>query len=237
MNTSKNGIELIKKFEGCRLTAYRCAAGVPTIGYGHTAGVKIGQSITQEQAEQYLRNDLKKFEQMVMKYDSKYHWNQNQFDALVSFAYNIGSIDQLTANGTRNTQTISKKILQYNKAAGKVLDGLNKRRKEEQKLFSSTSMPNIQASSVDVGHVQLNYQPGRMYTVAVDSLRVRTKQAFQSTLMLPNAEIIGTVKMGKKVKNHATARVGDQIWMFIGLNNRGQEKWICADTGSKAYII
>lgn len=240
MKTSQNGINLIKKFEGCRLEAYRCPAGKPTIGYGHTAGVKMGQKITQVQAESYLKDDLVKYEKLVKKYDPKYHWNQNQFDALVSFAYNIGSIDQLTANGTRSIQEVAAAIMKYNTAkvngAKKVLDGLNKRRKEEQKLFSSTSMPNIQASSVDAGHVQLNYQPGRMYTVAVDSLRVRTKQAFQSALMLPNAEIIGTVKMGKKVKNHATARVGDQIWMFIGLNNRGQEKWVCADTGTKAYI-
>ncbi len=62
MKTSKNGINLIKKFEGCRLTAYKCAAGVPTIGYGHTAGVKMGQAITQEKADRYLKDDLVKYE-------------------------------------------------------------------------------------------------------------------------------------------------------------------------------
>lgn len=94
MKTSQTGIDLIKQFEGCVLTAYKCPAGVWTIGYGHTAGVKQGQRITAAQAESYLRSDLEKYEKKVDKY-SRYGWNQNEFDALVSFAYNIGSIDQL----------------------------------------------------------------------------------------------------------------------------------------------
>ena len=135
MKTSVNGINLIKKFEGCKLKAYRCPAGVPTIGYGHTKGVKMGQVITQEQADQYLREDLEKYEKNVMKYYNKYKWNQNEFDALVSFAYNLGSIDQLTANGTRSKNVIADKMILYNKAAGKVLNGLVKRRKAERNLF------------------------------------------------------------------------------------------------------
>ena len=70
-----------------------------------------------------------------MKYNSKYKWNQNEIDALVSFAYNIGSIDGLTANGTRSRATIAAKILEYNKAGGKVYRGLTRRRKAERKLF------------------------------------------------------------------------------------------------------
>lgn len=135
MKTSQNGIDLIKSFEGCRLTAYRCPAGVPTIGYGHTAGVRMGQKITQQQAETYLRQDLEKYEKNVAKYEAKYHWNQNEFDAMVSFAYNLGSIDQLTADGTRSKAVIVEKILLYNKAGGKVLAGLTRRRKAERDLF------------------------------------------------------------------------------------------------------
>ena len=135
MKISNNGISLIKQFEGCKLKAYRCPAGVPTIGYGHTKGVKMGQAITQEQAEEYLREDLEKYENNVMKYFNKYKWNQNEFDALVSFAYNLGSIDQLTAGGTRSRKEIAEKMLQYNKANGKELAGLVKRRKAEQELF------------------------------------------------------------------------------------------------------
>ena len=79
-----------------------------------------------------------------------------QFDALVSFAFNIGNIDQLTANGTRDVKTISQKMLQYNKAAGKTLDGLTKRRKAEQELFLKTALQNIQAASTEPAHIQLN---------------------------------------------------------------------------------
>lgn len=138
LKTGQAGLSLIKQFEGCRLTAYKCPAGVWTIGYGHTAGVKQGQKITQEQADGLLTEDLQKYEKKVDKYDGRYWWNQNEFDALVSFAFNVGSIDQLTANGTRSRAVIAEKILLYNKAAGKVLSGLTKRRKAEQELFLKT---------------------------------------------------------------------------------------------------
>lgn len=135
MKTSQTGIDLIKKFEGCRLDAYKCPAGVWTIGYGHTAGVTCGQKISPAQAEAYLRADLEKFEKCVVKYDSKYRWTQNEFDAMVSFAYNLGSIDKLTANGIRTKNMIAEKILLYNQAGGKVLAGLTKRRQAERELF------------------------------------------------------------------------------------------------------
>lgn len=135
MRTSQNGINLIKQFEGCQLTAYKCPAGVWTIGYGHTAGVRQGDRISAAQAEAYLRVDLEKYEKKVDKYHGWYGWTQDEFDALISFAYNIGSIDQLTANGTRSRAAIAEKILQYNKAAGKVLAGLTRRRQAERELF------------------------------------------------------------------------------------------------------
>ena len=139
MKTGQAGIDLIKKFEGCRLTAYRCPAGVWTIGYGHTAGVKPGDKITAAEAEEMLKNDLEAYEKKVDRYTNRYNWNQNEFDALVSFAYNIGSIDQLTANGTRSKGVISEKFVLYNKAGGKVLSGLTKRRMEEKALFIKAS--------------------------------------------------------------------------------------------------
>ena len=137
MKTNTAGINLIKKYEGCILTAYRCPAGVLTIGYGHTGkDVKENMIITKAQAEKLLKADLVEFEKKVSAYDSIYHFNANQFSALVSFAYNIGSIDQLTAKGTRSLEEISEKMLLYNKAAGKQLPGLVKRRKAEQELFN-----------------------------------------------------------------------------------------------------
>ena len=135
MKTSKKGIELIKQFEGCRFTAYRCPEGKLTIGYGHTAGVQEGQTITQAQAGAYLEEDLAKFEKLVERYDKKYAWSQNQFDALVSFAYNIGNIDQLTAKGSRTKAEIASAMLLYNKIDKRASAGLSLRRQKERALF------------------------------------------------------------------------------------------------------
>lgn len=137
-------IKLVKKFEGLYKKAYRDEVGVWTIGYGITnadksitgATIKAGLVISEKTADNWLERSLNsKYLQKVMKYDKKYNWNQNEIDALVSFAYNIGSIDGLTANGTRSRATIAAKILEYNKAAGKVYRGLTRRRKSERKLF------------------------------------------------------------------------------------------------------
>lgn len=135
MKISTTGLNLIKSFEGCRLTAYLCPAGVWTIGYGHTGNVKSGQKITQKQADNYLKSDLTRFEKHVMAFNKIYKWTQNEFDAMVSFAYNLGSITQLTANGKRTKKQISEKLLAYDKANGKTLAGLTRRRKAEKELF------------------------------------------------------------------------------------------------------
>lgn len=140
MKISQEGISLIKRFEGCVLKIYLDAVGVPTAGYGHTAGLTkamVGMPITQLQADTWLSQDLEKFEKKVSKYDSKYHWNINEFSSLVSFCYNIGNIDGLTAKGTRTKAQIADAMLNYNKAGGKVLSGLTKRRKAERELFLS----------------------------------------------------------------------------------------------------
>lgn len=139
MKTSSKGVSLIKQFEGCRLKAYKCPAGVWTIGYGHTAGVKAGDIITQETAESYLRNDLVTYEKYVMNYDGIYHFNQNQFDALVSFTYNCGpgNLKNLTQSGKRTIAQISEKLLLYNKAGGVTLLGLQRRRTAEKVLFDT----------------------------------------------------------------------------------------------------
>ena len=137
MKISEKGIELIKQFEGCKLTAYKDAVGVLTIGYGHTGDVKPNQKITQKKADELLKADLHRFEVHVSEYRKKYKFTQNEFDALVSFAFNIGNINQLTKYGKRNKGQIADAILLYNKAGGKVLNGLVKRRKAEHDLFIS----------------------------------------------------------------------------------------------------
>lgn len=140
MKTSQNGLNLIKSFEGCRLVAYKAVSTEKyyTIGYGHYgADVTKGMRITQSQADAYLIRDLAKFEAKVNKYQSVYNFNQNQYDSLVSFAYNVGSIDGLTNNGKRTIAQISAKFTAYNKSGGKVLTGLTKRRNAEKKLFNT----------------------------------------------------------------------------------------------------
>lgn len=135
MKITSEVLDLIKRYEGLILNAYKDPAGVYTIGYGHTKGVKKGQIITKEQAEALLIEDIAAFERHVDKYDSIYHFNKNQYSALVSFAYNIGNIDQLTANGSRSIKEISEKIPSYCRAGGRVLPGLVKRRAEEKLIF------------------------------------------------------------------------------------------------------
>lgn len=151
MILSNEGLELIKRFEGCRLSAYKCPAGVWTIGYGHTGNVNASTKITQETADYYLRSDVAKFENHVNMINVLYNYKftQSQFDALVSFAFNIGNIKGLTNNGSRNKRTIADKMLLYNKANGKILDGLTKRRNAEHDLFIRDMGDNVTPKSLD----------------------------------------------------------------------------------------
>lgn len=135
MKTSQKGIDLIKSFEGCKLTAYQDTVHVWTIGYGHTGGVKSGQKITKAQAEDFLKADLAKFEKAVNAL--KMDFNQNQFDALVSFAYNCGTGNLNKLCKCRTKAEIGSKMLLYNKAGGKVLAGLTRRRNAENKLYNT----------------------------------------------------------------------------------------------------
>lgn len=133
------GLALIKQYEGCRLAAYRCAAGVWTIGYGHTAGVHSGMTITQARADAYLQQDIAKFAGYVNNpayVPITTNLNQNQFDALVSFAFNLGAGNLRKLCKGRTAAQIALAMPSYNKAAGKVLAGLTRRRKAEQALFN-----------------------------------------------------------------------------------------------------
>lgn len=141
MKTSVNGLNLIKTFEGCRLTAYKCPAGIWTIGVGHTGGIKQGMTITQAQADEYLRKDVERFEKAVNVYVTKLGLNQNQFDALVSFTFNGGEGMLQTLCKNRNAKQIADALLLYNKGGGKVLPGLVKRREAERALFIKPVTP------------------------------------------------------------------------------------------------
>lgn len=131
--------EIIKRYEGLRLEAYLCPAGVWTIGYGHTRGVKPGDKCTKEQANDYLLDDLRDAENAV-NVMVKSSLNQNQFDALVSFVYNLGSGNfkdstLLRKLNERDYLGAANEFKRWNKAGGKVLNGLIKRRESEANLF------------------------------------------------------------------------------------------------------
>ena len=132
---------MIKEFEGLRLKAYKCPGGVWTIGYGHTAGVKPGIVITKTQAEEYLKADLIAFEMYLNGLGLAL--NQNQFDALVSFIYNVGTgnfsnstlLRKVRANPRDNS--IMDEFLRWVYSKGRVLPGLQRRRLAEMKLYFS----------------------------------------------------------------------------------------------------
>jgi len=139
MKVSNNGISLIKRFEGLELKAYKDSVGILTIGYGHTHAVKAGDAITGEQADAFLRKDLQVAE-LTINTNVKVKLNQGQFDALVSFVFNLGS-------GNFVKSTLIKKLNagdyagaadefgKWVNAGGKKLPGLVKRRAAEREVF------------------------------------------------------------------------------------------------------
>jgi len=141
MKISEQGLELIKHFEGCELEAYKCAAGVWTIGYGHIKTAVEGKVITQEEADNLLVEEIIEYEDYV-RAAVKVPLKQYQFDALVSWTFNLG-------NGNLNASTMLKvlnreeyeevpaQMARWNKAGGKVLEGLIRRREAEGLLFEN----------------------------------------------------------------------------------------------------
>ncbi|EMD2739726.1 lysozyme [Enterobacter hormaechei] len=146
MQTSEKGIALIKKFEGCKLTAYQDSVGVWTIGYGWTQPVdgkpiRAGMTIKQETAERLLKTGLVSYESDVSRL-VKVGLTQGQFDALVSFTYNLGARSLSTSTLLRKINAgdyagAADEFLRWNKAGGKVLNGLTRRREAERALFLS----------------------------------------------------------------------------------------------------
>lgn len=143
MRISEAGVDLIKAFEGCKLESYKCPAGIWTIGYGHTGSdVTSGLSIDEQEAESLLYDDLAQFENGVNKLTQELDITQGMFDALVCFSYNVG-LGNL-AKSTLLKLLKQNKVLEaseqfkvWNKAGGKELAGLTRRRNAEAELFLS----------------------------------------------------------------------------------------------------
>ena len=140
MKTGIKGLALIKKYEGCKLQAYLCPSGIPTIGMGNTfykdgSKIKLGDKITQQQAEDLLMDLLPQFEAIVNK-NIKIDLTQYQFDALVSFAWNCGKSETLFNLVNSKSKDLKEWWeTHYTTGGGKVLQGLVNRRKEEAELF------------------------------------------------------------------------------------------------------
>jgi lysozyme len=130
--TNQAGLQLIESFEGLRLSSYQDSVGVWTIGYGHTQGVQPGQTITQQQAQAFLQQDLGVAEAAVNKLGLTL--TDNQFAALVSFTFNLGAgnLNKLLSQGLAAAPD---RILLFDHAGGKVLPGLTRRRQAERALF------------------------------------------------------------------------------------------------------
>ena len=145
--TSSEGVALIKKFEGCELEAYQCSADVWTLGYGHTSDVSEGDTCTAEEAESMLAEDLQEFEGYVNDLVDV-DLTQNQFDALVAWTYNLGPTNLkdstlLKRLNERNYEDAPHQIRRWNRAGGKVLDGLVRRREAEALLFKGEPWENV----------------------------------------------------------------------------------------------
>jgi lysozyme len=145
MKLNKEGADLIKEFEGCKLKAYQCSAKKWTIGYGNTffedgTPVVAGNAISQEKAEQLFEIIADEFASKVAKLVPS-HINSNQFGALVSFAYNCGVVNLQKStllkkvNANHNDPSIRAEFAKWNKAGGKVLAGLTRRREAEANLY------------------------------------------------------------------------------------------------------
>lgn len=141
MKASEKGLALIRSFEGLRLNAYKCLAGVVTIGYGTTKGVKMGDTVTKEEAEELLRLDVQRFVDHIAALVTV-PLNQNHIDALASFVYNVGPtafakstlLKYLNAGLYKDA---ADQFLRWNKAANNVVAGLTRRRVAEKTLFES----------------------------------------------------------------------------------------------------
>lgn len=210
MHISEKGIKLIKNFESCRLRAYKPVNTEKyyTIGWGHY-GVPAGTVWTQKQADDQLTKDLIKYENYVnsMHLDL----NQNQFDSLCSFVYNcgLGSLQTLCRN--RSIKQIGEALLLYNKAGGKVLEGLTRRRKAERELFFTPVKDNVASAGTKLPYkvktkCDLNIRTGS--GVNFPKIRIAKKD---EVLTVWAEETVNGVKWGKNGREHFSLEYCDRI--------------------------
>lgn len=235
MQTSSRGRELIKKYEGIRLKAYKPVAAEKywTIGYGHYgADVTEGMEITKERAEELLIADLKKFEKAVNKYMSTYNFNQNQYDALVSFAFNCGAgnLDKLVNYGKRTISEIANKIPAYNKGSGRVLKGLVVRRAEEQELFLTPVVNEVKHEEFPLGTYEIVASALNVRDGAGKKYRRKTKRELTADGKVHsngNGALLKNTKITVSIVVHTD---NNSVWGKI------PSGWICLSENGKQYV-
>lgn len=229
------GLELIMSFEGCRLTAYKPVQTEKyyTIGYGHYgADVKKGMKISMGQAEAYLIADCQKFANYV---DNKAYvpiaLNDNQRDALISFTYNCGAGNLKKLCAGRTSAQIAEKLLAYNKAGGKVLHGLTRRREAERALFLKTEVVPVQQDC---------YTDGKNYvTTAALNIRITPAGALKRWDKLTasgkkhsdNNQGYAVLRKGTTVTCKEIRQIASTVWMRI------PSGWIAAITKNNKNIV
>lgn len=198
MKLSSAGFELIKEFEGLRLKAYLCPANVWTIGYGHTLGVTANMEINKFEADAFLVSDARQFEAAVNRY-VKVRLEQNEFDALVSFAFNVGTkafrdstLVRVLNEGRK--KDVPAQLMRWNRGGGKVLKGLERRRRAEAGLWRGLD-------DKAVFEVSTNEKPD------IPSLR---KPITQSKTAI--ASVIGTASGAAAVANEVADTVQNTVY-------------------------
>ena len=224
MNISEKGLELIKSFEGCHLTAYRCPANKWTIGWGHTNGVHQDMVITQAQADQFLYEDVQRFVQAVNKYQSRFNFNQAEFDSLTSFTYNCGEGSLAAVMSCCNTKKeIAEECKLYNKTSdGQVLPGLVRRRQAEYDMFMSGSSNGASVSQPSTASGTSYPEDGIYY--------FNTKVKIRTAPSLDTSTYTGVCyEAGENVKYH-TVHLNKDGYNWIQYLGEGGKQYFCAIT-------
>lgn len=231
MKTADPGINLIKTFEGFRTESYLCPAGVWTIGYGHTGPeVKAGIRMTEAEGQAVLKKDLKRFEKIIED-NVKIELNQNQFDALVSFVFNIGGgafkdstlLKRLNSKEDPN-RVAREEMPRWNKGGGRVLEGLKRRRDAEVELFTKAA-PALNTGSVDLTTKNLTFV--KKFTKPSSELGPDEKAKINAGRRIPGCRILD------RKDKHTLVELGygmGQWWLF-------DDHWrgLQADTSVKVY--
>ena len=228
MNISNKGLELIKSYEGCRLSSYKCPSNKWTIGWGHTKNVYEGMTITQEQADQFLFEDVQRFVNAVNQYQVRFNFNQAEFDSLTSFTYNCGEGSLANVMSCCNTkQEIAEECKLYNKSSdGQILNGLVRRREEEYKLFMSGSSSSNNTTVAANNNCSSYHEDGEFFFNT--KVRIRTAPSLDASTIATDIQE-PFYNPGESVVYH-TVHLNKDGYNWIQYNRTNGTQGYCAIT-------